>query len=492
MHGQSPVGPWTAVTQHTRICWRLNSLEPKKGIERRPCRRSAAVQRGSGQAVCSVCRRLQQVGMAVGSVGLSAAILLSSVQAAHAVTPEQLLFLEAWRAVDRAYVDKSFNGQSWFKLREKFLKDEDMSDTKATYRSIRKALATLNDPFTRFLEPAQFAALRRGTAGAVTGVGLEIGFESRDIDSRVVVITPSAGGPAERAGIEPQDVLLAIGDRPLQNVSLYEAGDLLQGTEGTEVVLKLQPHGQEDLREVTLKREKIKINPVTSQLCSSPSSSTSETSQSAEPTAASTGKIGYIRVSTFSKQTPENARSALQKLKADGADRFVLDVRNNGGGFFPAGVDVAKMLLSGGDIVLIADSQGVRDSYEADGTAVDSKSQLAVLVNRGTASASEVLAGALKDNGRARIVGERTFGKGLIQTIVELTDGAGVAVTVARYQTPAGTDINKVGIEPDVVLSADAMPPMDGPGFCKFVASADAPPLFGPAKNLAEEAALTS
>lgn len=431
--------------------------------------------------------------MAVSSVALSVAILLSSQQAAHAVTPEQLLFLEAWRAVDRAYVDKTFNGQSWFKLREKYIKDEDMSDTKATYQTIHKALATLDDPFTRFLEPPQFAALRRGTAGSVTGVGLEIGFETHANDSQLVVVTPSAGGPAERAGIEPKDVLLAIGDRPMENISLFEAGDLLQGTEGTEVVLKLKPHSGEGLREVTLKREKIKINPVTSQLCGSASRAVTEAAPSAEvPAADGAGKIGYIRVATFSKQTPDSARAALQKLKADGADRIVLDVRNNGGGFFPAGVDVAKMLLAGGDIVLIADSQGVRDSYEADGTAVDAKSQLTVLVNRGTASASEVLAGALKDNGRARIVGERTFGKGLIQTIVELTDGSGVAVTVARYQTPAGTDINKVGIEPDVPLSADAMPPMDGPGFCKFVATADAPPLFGPTKNLAEAAALTS
>ncbi|EIE23663.1 photosystem Ii D1 C-terminal processing protease [Coccomyxa subellipsoidea C-169] len=436
-----------------------------------------------------------QAGLSLASIGLAAAFAFSTWEhalPAHAVTPEQLLFLEAWRAVDRAYVDKSFNGQSWFRLRERYMKEEAMNSTKETYAAIRKALATLDDPFTRFLEPTQYAALRRGTAGSVTGVGLEVGFDTKTSGSgnSLVVITPSAGGPAERAGIEPRDGVVAINDRQTQGLSLYEAGDLLQGTEGSEVTLTVRKHGQDTTKQLTLVREKINFNPVSSQLCSGASSSTiSDGAGEAAASSSGSGKVGYIRVATFSKQTAENARNAIQKLKSEGADRFVLDVRNNGGGLFPAGVDVARMWLDSGEIVLIADSQGVRDSYEADGGALDATSPLSVLVNRGTASASEVLAGALKDNGRARIVGERTFGKGLIQTIVELSDGSGVAVTVARYQTPAGTDINKVGIQPDVTLGPDTMPPADGPGFCKFVASADAPQLFGPVRSKASVAA---
>ncbi|KAK9905938.1 hypothetical protein WJX75_009244 [Coccomyxa subellipsoidea] len=428
-----------------------------------------------------------QAGLSLVSLGLTALTFSTWEHAlpANAVTPEQLLFLEAWRAVDRAYVDKSFNGQSWFRLRERYMKEEDMNSTKATYAAIRKALATLDDPFTRFLEPAQYAALRRGTAGSLTGVGLEVGFDTKPSGSgnSLVVITPSAGGPAERAGIAPRDGLVAIGDRKTEGLSLYEAGDLLQGSEGSEVTLTIRKHGEEATKQVTLVREKINFNPVSSQLCGSASASAASGGAGEAASSSGSGRVGYIRVATFSKQTAENARSAIEKLKSEGADSFVLDVRNNGGGLFPAGVDVARMWLDAGEIVLIADSQGVRDSYEAEGRALDATSPLSVLVNRGTASASEVLAGALKDNGRARIVGERTFGKGLIQTIVELSDGSGVAVTVARYQTPAGTDINKVGIQPDVPLGPDAMPPADGPGFCKFVASADAPPLFGPVRS---------
>ncbi|GFH08580.1 PDZ domain-containing protein [Haematococcus lacustris] len=145
-------------------------------------------------------------------------------------------------------------------------------------------------------------------------------------------------------------------------------------------------------------------------------------------------QLGYIRVTTFSSNTVPAFQEALKDLQQQGAgQRLVLDLRNNGGGLFPAGVQLGKLLLDRGDIVLIADSGGVRDIYSADGTAIDARSPLAVLVNRGTASASEVLAGALKDNRRASIVGsENTFGKGLIQTVVDLSDGSGVAITVAR------------------------------------------------------------
>lgn len=466
-------------------CWRCHTMDPGR-IRRSKSVRCTAFQVNTGGVASTVSQRLQKAGLTLTSLGLAAAIALSSwenVAPAHAITPEQLLFLEAWRAVDRAYVDKSFNGQSWFRLREKYVKEVDMSSTKATYAAIRKALATLDDPFTRFLEPVQYAALRRGTSGSVTGVGLEVGFDTKPgaTDNGLVVITPSAGGPAERAGVEPRDGLVAINGKQTEGLSLYEAGDMLQGAEGSEVTLTIRKHGQASTNDLTLVREKINFNPVSSRLCDGVSSSSAPPSNAGA--ASGVGKVGYIRVATFSKQTPENTRSAIQKLKAEGADRFVLDLRNNGGGFFPAGVDVAKMLLDSGEIVLIADSQGVRDSYEADGSALDAMSPLAVLVNRGTASASEVLAGALKDNNRARIVGERTFGKGLIQTIVELSDGSGVAVTVARYQTPAGTDINKVGIQPDVPLEPDVMPPTDGAGFCRFVASADAPLLFGPVRS---------
>lgn len=189
-------------------------------------------------------------------------------------------------------------------------------------------------------------------------------------------------------------------------------------------------------------------------------------------------EIGYIRLASFNKQSTDKVRNALQALQQSHPARIVLDFRNNGGGFFPSAVEIGRMLIDKGDIVLIADADGVKDVYEADGMALDSTTPITVLVNRGTASASEVLAGALKDNGRATLVGENTFGKGLIQTVVPLSDGSALAVTVTKYQTPAGVDINKVGISPNTKLDPEALAaiPTTPDKFCQWIATNPPPP----------------
>ncbi|EFN57183.1 hypothetical protein CHLNCDRAFT_9114, partial [Chlorella variabilis] len=397
-----------------------------------------------------------------------------------AVTQEQLLFLEAWRAVDRAYVDKKFNGQNWFKAGPAAgcsppclaCLPVPMGSRAETHEAIRVLLASLGDPFTRFLAPEQYTALRRSTAGSVTGVGVEVSFSSQQGgSSSLVVISPAPGGPAERAGIRPGDQILSIDGQDTSTLSLYAAGNLLQGPEGSEVVLRVRPSGGGAPRDLSLTRQPIQFNPVDSALCS--------TSGQLAP-GSSEGRLGYIRVATFSKQTSEKVRAALLTLREQGAQRLVLDVRNNGGGLFPSGVEVGRMLLNSGDIVLIADSDGVRDIYSAQGSAIDPSTPLVVLANRGTASASEVLAGALKDNGRAEVAGESTFGKGLIQTLVELSDGSAVAVTVAMYQTPAGIDINKIGIAPTIPLQPAQLAdiPLSGEAFCRFAQTEQAPRLF--------------
>lgn len=214
-------------------------------------------------------------------------------------------------------------------------------------------------------------------------------------------------------------------------------------------------------------------------------------------------------MSTFNGKSKGAFLEALEALQAQNVQRIVLDLRNNGGGLFPAAVEIGRMLIDRGDIVLIADAQGVRDIYSAEGRAIEKAAKVTVLVNRGTASAAEVLAGkptvkkmelvkerisvtetfwqsffytpvfvgALKDNGRAMIVGENTFGKGLIQTVVDLSDGSGMAVTVAKYQTPGGIDINKIGVTPNISLDTKDIP-FNGEGFCAIASSKEAPKLF--------------
>uniref|UniRef100_A0A7N0ZRY9 C-terminal processing peptidase n=1 Tax=Kalanchoe fedtschenkoi TaxID=63787 RepID=A0A7N0ZRY9_KALFE len=370
-----------------------------------------------------------------------------------ALSEENLLFLEAWRTIDRAYVDKSFNGQSWFRYRENALRNEPMNTREETYRAIKKMIATLDDPFTRFLEPEKFRSLRSGTQGALTGVGLSIGYPIvvDGSSSGLVVVSAAPGGPASRAGILSGDIILAINDTSTETMGIYDAAERLQGPEGTPVRLTIR-QGNE-VKELELIRERVSINPVKSRLCQVPGRGNDSP------------KIGYIKLTTFNENASGAVREAIQTLKSNNVNAFVLDLRDNSGGLFPEGIEIAKIWLDKGVIVYICDSRGVRDIYDTDGSnAIAAKEPLAVLVNKGTASASEILAGALKDNKRAVLYGEPTYGKGKIQSVFQLSDGSGLAVTVARYETPNHTDIDKVGVIPDHPLPASF--PKDEDGFC--------------------------
>jgi len=359
-------------------------------------------------------------------------VLLGDAGAASALTSEQQLYVEAWRAVDKAYVDRTFNGgTSWLRRKEAALKKEPMGSRPETYAAIGKLLATLDDPFTRLLEPERYDALLRGASGSVTGVGLEIAYGGPE-EKDLVVVAPAQGGPAQRAGLRPKDVLRSIGGASTTGMATYEAADRLQGEVGSEVTLSISSGGSD--REVTLTREPIQLNAEEHAVCH-PSGAADEAADS----------VGYLRIPAFRSTTVGAVRRALDDLGGASASKFVLDLRANSGGSFPAGVGVAKQLLPPQSVVVnIADADGVRDTEEVDS---------------GTASASEVLSGALKDNSRAVVVGdEATFGKGLVQTTVGLSDGSGLAITVARYLTPSGTDINKVGISPDRQGGLDQLP----------------------------------
>lgn len=365
---------------------------------------------------------------------------------ANAITSNNLLFLEAWRAVDKAYVDKTFNGVSWFKYREDTVKKTPMNSTEETYEAIKTMLNKLDDPFTRFLEPEKYALLSESTMSAnITGVGVEMAYAD---DGRIVVVAPTPGGPADEAGVKPNDMIIEVDGRSTDGLSLYEVADALQGPATSKVAIGVNRNGKSDVTdEVTVVRRKYALVPVRSQICA--------------PDIISGKKINYIRLTTFNQLSGSKVREAIMNGLKDESNAVVLDLRSNSGGLFPGALDIAKQFMSKGQIVLIADSEGVRDVFEADGTAIAPDVALTVLVDKGTASASEVLAGALRDNKRATILGDtETFGKGLIQTVVPLADGSAVSITVARYQTPSGADINKVGINPDgkvpTVMSAES------------------------------------
>ncbi|CAL5347529.1 unnamed protein product [Camellia sinensis] len=342
-------------------------------------------------------------------------VLVMTVSVAVSKTPslalaeEIRLFLEAWRAIDRAYVDKNFNGQSWFRYRENALRNEPMNTREETYKAIRKMLATLDDPFTRQL----------GTQGSLTGVGLSIGYPTGGDGSTagLVVISTAPVGPANKAGILSGDVILKIDDASTETMGIYDAADRLQGPEGSAVELTIQ--SGPEIKHLSLIL--VSLNPVQSRLCEITGLGREDS------------KVGYIKLTSFNQNASGAVREAIETLRRNNVNAFVLDLRDNSGGLFPEGIEIAKIWLEKGVIVYICDSQGVRDIYDTDGSnAIAAREPLAVLHK--------------------------------IQSVFELSDGSGLAVTVARYETPAHTDIDKVGVVPDHPLPVSF--PKDDQGFC--------------------------
>lgn len=387
-----------------------------------------------------------------------------STPMAQALTDEQKLLNEVWRIVDRAYVDDTFNHQNWWLVRQRVLK-QPLRNREETYTAIQEILGSLEDPYTRLLKPDQYRSLQTNTSGELTGVGLQITQEATT--GELQVIAPIEGSPADQAGIKSRDRILKIDGTSAINLTLDEAAERMRGPVGSRVVLTIV-HAQDDALEqsptaglgkttskkrkatpdqplsanssspqvIELIRDRITLNPVYADLRPQPNGST----------------IGYIRLTQFNANAAAEVAHAIARMESEGADGYVLDLRNNPGGLLQAGIDIARLWLKESTIVYTVNRQGVQDSFVA-GQEPLTDDPLVVLVNQGTASASEILAGALQDNGRAQLVGEKTFGKGLIQSLFNLSDGSGLAVTIAHYETPNHHDINRQGIEPDQVIA---------------------------------------
>lgn len=374
-------------------------------------------------------KTMGRVWVVILCVVVSLGVYLGDTPSALAFTEEQKLLLQSWRLVNQSYLDDTFNGQNWWGLREKYVK-RPLRNREETYTAIEEMLATLDEPFTRLLRPEQYGNLRVTTTGELSGVGLQININPDT--AQLEIMAPLSGSPAESAGLKPHDRILEIDGVDTQTLTLDEAAARMRGPEGTQVSLKILPDAATDPQQLTLTRQVISLSPVVAQL---------DTSRPQTP-------VGYIRLSQFSANAYEEVAHAIAQLEKQGATSYILDLRNNPGGLLQAGIDIARLWLPESTIVYTVNRQGVQDSFTAKGEALTDR-PLVVLVNQGTASASEILAGALQDNHRAVLVGEKTFGKGLIQSLFELSDGSGLAITVAKYETPAHHDIHKLGITPD-------------------------------------------
>ena len=341
---------------------------------------------------------------------------------------------EVWQIVDRDYVDSvgKFTPEGWRKLRNEYL-SRDYKDKKEAYASIREMLKTLGDPYTRFMDPDQFKDMQIDTSGELTGVGIQL---SQDPETKqLVVVSPIEGSPAAAAGVRSRDVILRIDSKTTQGMDSDQAVKLIRGPVGTKVTLTIK-RGNEELT-VPLTRQKIELHAVSFRRQDS-----------------SSGPVGYIRLRQFNANAAAEMRQAIVALEKDNVNGYVMDLRSNPGGLLFGAIDIARMWMPKGVIVSTKDRQGISEQATANNRAITSK-PLVVLVDGGSASASEILSGALQDNHRALLVGTKTFGKGLVQSVRPLGDGSGMAVTIARYLTPSGRDIHKHGIDPDVESKLD-------------------------------------
>ncbi|AUC62147.1 carboxyl-terminal processing protease [Cyanobacterium sp. HL-69] len=336
---------------------------------------------------------------------------------------------EVWQIVNREFVDGDFNKVDWQRKRSELL-SRDYSNPRQAYQAIEGALKDLGDPYTRFLVPDQFEALTNQTSGRVSGVGIRMAVDQRTQD--LYVVEAIRNSPAEEMGLKRGDRIVRIDGKPTALMDLQQASEAMQGDNGSDVRLQIARQGESSF-EVVITRAEIQIPALDYSL-----------RQEGEL------NVGYIRLEEFSSNATEQMQEAITSLQDQDVSAFVLDLRGNPGGLLFASVDIARMWMAEGEIVDVVDRRGGHRRFHANNSALTDL-PLVVLVDGNSASASEILAGALKENQRATVVGTNTFGKGTVQSVHSLSDGSGLAVTISRYYPPSGLNISKNGIAPNVI-----------------------------------------
>lgn len=338
--------------------------------------------------------------------------------------PPIKLYDKVWKIIKNDYVDQHYNYQDWDIWRHRY--DEYLETRDEAVIAIKTMVTSLGDRYTRYLDRKAFEEEKESIEAELTGVGIQIGL---DKSGQVIIIAPIEGTPGSLADLRPNDLIIEIDGKNTSGLSIEQAAKMIRGPVDTEVTL-------------TIKREKEKLSKtITRAIIPIRSIPDGQAKIIFDD-------LGYIRLSTFiSKDTVEELLDAMDKLDIQ-AKGFIIDLRNNPGGLLNNAMVISDMFIPEGVIVSTVNKNGYVSSFNSR-KIVSSDKPLVLLVNSNSASASEIFSGAVRDNGRAEIVGTTTFGKGLVQAINKLGDGSGVNVTIAKYLTPNKTDINKKGIKPD-------------------------------------------
>lgn len=324
------------------------------------------------------------------------------------------LFWDTWDLVSREYVDKKA-----------------LDPQKMFYGAIQGMVTAIGDPYTVFLPPEAQKNTKEELGGSFEGVGIQLGFSK---EKRLVVQSPLDGTPASRAGIKAGDIILKINDKDATNLSLPEAVSLIRGPKGTTVSLQIFREGEDKPQDFALVRDTIIVKSAEFKLLRSPAGK----------------KVAYLKLQRFGERTFTEWTEAVSAALASSPEAVILDVRNNPGGFLDGAVFIASEFIDKGDIVIQENAQGAKQSFKVNRAGKLTKLEMVVLINKGSASASEIVAGAIQDYKRGKLIGEGSFGKGTIQSSQDLPQGTGIHITTAKWLTPTGRWIHNSGLTPDV------------------------------------------
>ncbi len=326
-------------------------------------------------------------------------------------------------------VDFSVFWEAWNKLDKNYVGDINVQDF--VYGSISGLFNSTGDPYTEFLKPKDNERFKDDISGEFEGIGIEIS----SVNNLPTVVAPLPDSPAEKAGIKAKDVISEVDGTPTADLAFNEVIDKIRGEKGTQVKIKISREGEKGLIEFSVVRGSIKVSSVTNKVQKYKGKTISE-----------------IKIRQFGDDTESLFNEALAEAEKQRSSAIVLDLRNNPGGYLETSVSMASNFLDGGVVVTEVDKSGNKKDFKTNKRAKFKDVKLIVLVNGGSASASEIVSGALKDRKRATIIGSKTFGKGSVQVLENLSDGSAVKITVAKWLTPNGSHIDKIGIEPDIAI----------------------------------------
>ena len=334
-------------------------------------------------------------------------------------------------------VDFSLFWEAWHKLQEKFADKEKFDTQKMIYGAISGMVKSLEDPYTIFLNPEDSKRFIEDVKGTFEGVGMEIDIRKGQLQ----VIAPLEGTPAQRAGLRAGDKILKINDTLTADLMIDEAVNLIRGPKGTEVTLTIFREEWEKTKEIKIVRDVIEVPSLKWELLAS----TGEAG-------GKEGNIAYIKLYQFSEKADADFKETAMEILASPAQKIILDLRNNPGGYLEVANSIAGWFLKRNDIVTIEDFGGKdeKKEYKAQGNEKFADYPIVILINQGSASGSEILAGALRDDRGIKLIGEKSFGKGSVQELESLPGGASLKITVAKWLTPKGESISDKGLEPDI------------------------------------------